>query len=118
MDKDWLHERAKTMRREPSLIERRMWKLLRDRRLAGLKFRRQFVFEKGPYIVDFVCFRHRLVVEADGPHHDPAEDEVRDAWLRREGFRVLRFPNQQIESRPHEVLMAIMEASEVKLVRA
>src|SRR5690606_26160563 len=62
------------------------------------------------------CFRHRLVVEADGSHHDPAEDEVRDAWLRREGFRVLRFSNQQIESRPHEVLMAITEASEAKLV--
>lgn len=117
MDDDWLHRRASEMRREPSLIERRLWKLLRDRRLAGLKFRRQFVFDQGSYIVDFVCFRHRLVVEADGPHHDPAADEVRDDWLRGQGFRTLRFPNQQIESRPHEVLAAIIQAAEAKLAK-
>src|SRR5690606_25893594 len=92
MDDDWLHERAREMRREPSLFERRLWKVLRDRRLAGLKFRRQFVFEQGPYIADFVCFRHRLIVEADGPRHDPAKDAIRDDWLRRQGFRILRFP--------------------------
>ncbi len=117
MDDDWLHNRAMEMRRQPSVFERRLWKLLRDRRLGGLKFRRQFVFDQGPYIVDFVCFRHRLVVEADGPHHDPAADAVRDEWLRRQGFRVLRFANQQIESRPDEVLAVILQATEAKLIR-
>ena len=117
MKDDWLHQRAKEMRREPSVFERRLWKVLRDRRLAGLKFRRQFVFEEGPYIVDFVCFRHRLIVEADGPRHDPAKDAIRDDWRRRQGCRILRFPNQQIESCPDEVMTSIVQATEAKLVR-
>jgi len=98
---EWLRQRAKEMRREPVLYERRLWKLLRDRRLAGLKFRRQFKI--GRYIVDFICFRHRLIVEADGPQHeDRAEDAARDEWLSAQGFRVLRFPisrSRTIESR-------------------
>ena len=113
---DWLHTRAKTMRREPALYERRLWAILRDRRLEGLKFRRQVVI--GRYVADFVCLRHRLIVEADGPQHDDrAEDAARDAWLRGQGFRVLRFPNQQIENRPHEVLAAIIAATKEKLTR-
>ena len=104
------------MRRAPVLYERRLWKLLRDRRLADLKFRRQVVL--GRYIADFVCFRHRLIVEADGPHHeDRAEDVARDDWLRSQGFRVLRFPNQQIENRRDQVVSAIVAAAEAKGVR-
>ena len=114
---DWLRQRAKEMRHEPAVYERRLWKLLRDRRLAGLKFRRQFVFEGGPYIADFICFRHRLIVEADGPRHDPERDAERDAWLRGQGFRVLRFPNQQIETRGHEVIAVILAAAGVNVVR-
>jgi very-short-patch-repair endonuclease len=102
------------MRQEPVLYERRLWKLLRDRRLAGLKFRRQFVI--GGYIVDFICFRHRLIVEADGPQHeDRTADAVRDQWLKAQGFRVLRFPNQQIENHAEQVIGAILAASEAKL---
>lgn len=113
---DWLHTRAKTMRREPALYERRLWAILRDRRLEGLKFRRQVVI--GRYVADFVCLRHRLIVEADGPQHDDrAEDAERDDWLRGQDFRVLRFPNQQIENRPHEVLTAIVAAANAKLTR-
>ncbi|WP_349312333.1 DUF559 domain-containing protein [Brevundimonas subvibrioides] len=71
-----------------------MWALLRGRHLEGLKFQRQKVI--GRYIVDFVCFRHRLIVEADGPQHDdPDADAARDAWLTAQGFRVLRFPNRR-----------------------
>ncbi len=114
---EWLRQRAKEMRREPAIYERRLWKLLRDRRLAGLKFRRQFVFEDGPYIADFICFRHKLIVEADGPRHDPERDAERDAWLRGQGFRVLRFPNQQIETRGHEVIAVILAAAGVNVVR-
>jgi very-short-patch-repair endonuclease len=113
---EWLQQRAKEMRREPVLYERRLWKLLRDRRLAGLKFRRQVVL--GRYIVDFICFRHRLIVEADGPHHeDRAQDVERDEWLRAQGFSVLRFPNQQIENRGHEVIGAILAAADAKVTR-
>ena len=113
MTDEWLRVRAKEMRREPVLYERRLWKILRDRRLEGLKFRRQVVL--GRYIVDFVCLRHRLIVEADGPTHDGrVEDAERDAWLVDQGFRVLRFPNQQIENQPNEVLTTIIAATTPK----
>ena len=107
---DWLQGRAKAMRRAPTLYERRLWRVLRDRRLEGLKFRRQYVL--GRYIADFICLRHRIIVEADGPQHeDREEDAARDDWLRGEDFRILRFPNQQIENRSHEVVAAILAAT-------
>ena len=115
MSDDWLRGRAKDMRREPALYEKRLWKILRDRRLEALKFRRQVVI--GRYVADFVCCRHRLIVEADGPLHEERldHDAARDAWLTAEGFIVLRFTNQQIESRSWEVIGAIVAASERRL---
>ncbi|MEI9963566.1 MAG: endonuclease domain-containing protein [Caulobacteraceae bacterium] len=72
------------MRKAPAATERLLWDLLRDRRLADLKFRRQVPV--GRYIVDFICFRHRLIVEADGPTHDDSHrDRERDAWLSSQG---------------------------------
>ncbi len=65
------------MRHAPAGVEDRLWKVLRNRRLADLKFRRQVPI--GPYIVDFVCLRHRVIIEADGPLHDEARDAARDA---------------------------------------
>ena len=97
------------MRHVPSSTEALLWRLLRDRRLNGLKFRRQVVF--GPYIVDFVCIKCRLVVEADGPFHDPGADAERDAWLDRKGLRVLRFTNAQIQDDRFTVLDAIENAA-------
>ena len=65
-DRERLIRHAKAMRRDPVANERALWKLLRDRRLGGLKFRRQVPI--GRYIADFLCLRHRLIVEADGSH--------------------------------------------------
>jgi very-short-patch-repair endonuclease len=96
------------MRREPTFNERALWKLLRNRRLADLKFRRQVPI--GPYIADFACFSHRLIVEADGPLHDAEADAVRDAWLRSQQFRVLRFSNREITLYRDEVLDRICAA--------
>jgi very-short-patch-repair endonuclease len=93
---------AKQMRRSPTFTERRLWMLLRDRRLDGLKFRRQVPI--GRYIVDFVAFAERIVVEADGPMHDPAADRLRDEWLQGQRFKVLRFPNDLIMLHPDRVL--------------
>ena len=107
MTDDRLLRLAHRMRRAPSTSERKLWTILRDRRL-GLKVRRQVVI--GPYVVDLVCMRHRLIVEADGPFHDAERDAVRDEWLRTQNFRVLRFPNAQIENRDWEVVGAIEEA--------
>jgi very-short-patch-repair endonuclease len=87
-----LLERAKHMRANPTDAERRLWSILRGKRLAGFKFRRQVVIDS--YIADFVNFDHRLIVEADGSQHaDNRYDERRDAYLEREGFTVLRFWN-------------------------
>jgi len=100
---------ARRMRREPTFIERVLWKLLRNRRLDDLKFRRQVPL--GPYVADFVCFGARLIVEADGPLHDVEADARRDAWLRRQGFAVLRFPNAQISQEPELVIAGILAAA-------
>ena len=97
------------MRRNPSVTERRLWRLLRDRRLESLKFRRQVPI--GRYVADFVCFGARLIVEADGPLHDEVRDAERDRWLTGEGFRVLRFSNAMIIGQPQDVFSAILEAA-------
>jgi len=102
-------DQARRFRRAAPATERSLWKLLRNRRLDGLKFRRQVPI--GPYVADFVCLRHRLVVEADGPFHDQQLDAVRDAYLARQGFRVLRFSNHEIEVGEHRVIAAILAAA-------
>ena len=75
--------------------ETMVWRALRGGRLAGAKFRRQVPV--GLYIADFLCREAKLIVELDGAPHDHPEqrayDEERDTWLRGQGFRVLRFPN-------------------------
>jgi very-short-patch-repair endonuclease len=95
---------AKRMRRDPAYTERVLWRLLRNRRLEALKFRRQVPL--GPYVADFVCFEHRLVVEADGPLHAERldHDAARDAWLQGQRFQVLRFHNDLIMLDPDRVL--------------
>ncbi|MBV8685593.1 MAG: endonuclease domain-containing protein [Alphaproteobacteria bacterium] len=101
--------RAKWMRTHPTEAERRLWTLLRDRRLATFKFRRQQVIE--PYIVDFVCFEQRLIIETDGSQHAESEaDAARDAFLRRRGFRVLRFWNNDVLGDAEAVATAIAAA--------
>ena len=97
------------MRARPTDAEKKLWTLLRDRRLAAFKFRRQQVLE--PYIADFVCFEQHLIIEADGSQHsDDKDDARRDAFLRRQGFRVLRFWNNDILARRDSVAAAIFSA--------
>jgi very-short-patch-repair endonuclease len=86
---------ARTMRREQTDAERKLWFLLRDRRLAGAKFRRQAPV--GGYIADFVCLRFKLIVEADGGQHvESSRDAERDQWLASEGYVVVRYSNIDI----------------------
>ena len=90
-----------------------MWFLLRDRRLDGVKFRRQVPL--GPYILDFVCFERRLVVEVDGGQHaDSVRDEIRDAHVQAEGFRVVRYWNNDVLKNPEGVLTDILGQLEAK----
>ena len=97
------------MRANPTEAEERLWKMLRDRRLAAHKFRRQQVIY--PYIVDFVCLETRLIIEADGSHHaDDKADARRDAFLRGQGFQLLRFWNNQVLAERDAVAAAIFAA--------
>jgi len=89
-------ERSKALRKTPTESEKRLWKNLRNRQVEGCKFRHQVWI--GPFIVDFVCLERKVVIEADGAQHvDNAEyDHHRSLFLETEGFRVLRFWNNEV----------------------
>ena len=94
---------AKKMRHEPTDAELAMWRLLRDRRLSQYKFRRQVPFQK--FILDFVCFEKRVVIEIDGSQHaESARDTIRDSILTAEGFRIERYWNNDVLQQPSAVL--------------
>ncbi|PBC03054.1 endonuclease domain-containing protein [Mesorhizobium sp. WSM3860] len=84
---------AKSMRRVMTDAELKLWNELRAHRLMGMSFRRQVPI--GPYIVDFACSSHRLIVEVDGSQHADAEhsrrDEARGTYLSASGWTILRF---------------------------
>ncbi|WP_223163451.1 DUF559 domain-containing protein [Methylococcus geothermalis] len=107
-------QHARELRRNQTPHEQALWQQLRGKRFAGCKFRRQQPL--GPYIVDFVCFDKRLIIELDGSQHTDQQDydAARDGWLRSQGFRVLRFWNNQWRAQPEAVLDAIYEALQQK----
>lgn len=105
--------RAREGRHAPTDAERKLWSLLRGRRLGQAKFRRQHPI--GPYVVDFACLAQRLVIEVDGLSHIQPEqaafDAQRTAFLQNAGWRVLRIPNDEVyvalgvvEAKIHEAL--------------
>ncbi|WP_116312336.1 endonuclease domain-containing protein [Cupriavidus taiwanensis] len=96
---------ARLLRANQTNAEQRLWYQLRDRRFMGLKFKRQH--QMGPFIVDFICIDAMLVIEADGGQHGDARDTARDAWLRRQGFHVLRFWNSEVLGQTDVVLETI-----------
>jgi very-short-patch-repair endonuclease len=83
---------ARTLRREMTDAERRLWSRIRDEQL-GVKFRRQH--HLGSYIADFACLSPRLVIELDGTQHQQRQDydSKRDAFFHAQGFKILRFPS-------------------------
>ena len=101
---------AKRLREDSTDAEKKLWYWLRNRRLAGAKFRRQLPI--GPYIADFACVEAQLIVELDGGQHaDRVEhDEVRSAFLASKGFRVLRFWNNDVLLHTEDVLSVILQA--------
>jgi very-short-patch-repair endonuclease len=84
-----------------------MWRLLRDRRLASIKFRRQVPI--GPYIADFASIQHRIAVEVDGGQHGGASDERRDVFLTARGWRVVRFWNNDVLLNRNGVLERLLD---------
>ncbi len=100
---------SRSMRKNPTEPEKLLWRLLRDRRFASHKFRRQVSL--GPYIVDFVCYEAKLVIELDGSQHADCEKDVcRDGWLEANGFSVLRIWNNDLINRQKPSLDAIWHA--------
>jgi very-short-patch-repair endonuclease len=104
---------AREQRREPTTTEKTLWEALRNRRLGGLKFRRQHPY--GRFILDAFCVEHQLEVEVDGNSHadtDQAQyDAERTAFLQVRGIRVLRFSSDEVEHNLNEVLKCILEAT-------
>ena len=101
---------ARNMRAEPTDAEAKLWYHLRDGRLNGLKFRRQVPI--GGSIVDFVCYERRFAIEVDGGQHaDNAGDIERDSELRRRGFAVMRFWNDDVLSNIDAVIGKIVAAT-------
>ena len=98
---------AARLRRDMTDVERKLWLAVRDRRLAGLKFRRQATI--GPYIVDFLCAEARLIVELDGGQHNEEADAKRTALLEAEGYRVIRFWNNEVNESFEGVLAMIIQ---------
>ena len=103
-----MRSRARQLRTQMTDAETRLWHALRGKQLAGYKFRRQQTL--GAYIVDFVSLDAKLIVELDGGQHAEAVDYdmKRDAWLVSEGFRVLRFWNNDVMENLEGVLMNIV----------
>ncbi|MEH6950970.1 endonuclease domain-containing protein [Nitrobacter sp. NHB1] len=101
---------ARSLRSRMTDAERKLWFALKDRRFQGLKFRRQV--PAGPYVADFLCYELRLVVEVDGGQHaESVHDAERDRWFADNGFRTLRFWNNDVLSNLEGVLTAIAEGT-------
>ena len=95
MRKGQKRNRARELRKDMTPAERRLWTILQRRQLEGFRFRRQCPI--GPHIADFACLEAKLLIEVDGGQHmDAVTDVRRDTFLSREGFRVLRFWNNEV----------------------
>lgn len=103
-------DNARKLRANMTDAERLTWRSLRRRNFDGFKFRRQEPI--GPYIVDFVCFPKKLIVELDGGQHaqNQEADAERTRWLNSKGFTVMRFWNSQVFEDTDGVLEAIWNA--------
>src|ERR1700759_3716216 len=102
-----LRGQAKALRTNMTDAERKLWYLLRAHRFEGMKIKRQAPI--GPYIVDFVSFDRRIIFEVDGGQHADSEaDQRRTRWLEGEGFRVLRFSNNEVLKNTNGVLETIL----------
>jgi very-short-patch-repair endonuclease len=104
---------SRKLRREESEAERNLWSRLRNHQIHGAKFRRQETL--GDYIVDFVSFEKKLIIEIDGGQHNEAgirkRDEVRTSWLESNGFKVIRFWDNDVL----ENIDGVLEIIQLKL---
>ena len=101
--------RARSLRRDSTDAEKRLWTALRDRRLEGIRFRRQVVM--GRYIADFCAANPKLIIEIDGVQHEDQKiyDEARTRYLTGQGYLVLRFWNGDVLTHLGHVLNSIAD---------
>ena len=104
----FLTSRSRALRKNATDAERKLWSIVRRRQLNGFKFRKQV--EIDGYIVDFLCAEQRLIIEVDGGQHSPARDARRTAFLQSQGFRLIRFWNNDVLQNPDGVWTIIEEA--------
>lgn len=102
---------ARELRQRQTPAESRLWACLRNRRLAGLKFRRQHPVANTNYVVDFFCYDQLLIIELDGEIHNyqGAADRERQGILEAEGYRVLHFTNEAVWLNLGDVLKQIVQ---------
>ncbi len=102
-----MNPRARQLRNDMTEAEKWLWEKLRSRELDGFKFRRQRPI--GPFVVDFVCLKKKIVIEVDGGQHaeELEQDKRRSEFLTREGYKVLRFWNHEVLQNGEAVLSAI-----------
>jgi very-short-patch-repair endonuclease len=103
-----ISKHAARLRREMTDAELALWFELRGRRLQSFKFRSQWTL--GPYVADFCCLAARLVIEVDGGQHSEKRDAKRTASLEEQGFRVIRFWNNDVLTNMDGVLEVIVAA--------
>ena len=101
------YEQARALRKELTPAERKLWSVLRGKKLNGVKFRRQHAI--GSFIVDFVSIKQKLVIELDGSQHLEQDDYAveRTKYLNAQGYKVIRFWNNQVENELDGVIRAI-----------
>jgi very-short-patch-repair endonuclease len=108
-----INKLAKTLRRGQTDAESLLWKHLRTKQMEGIKFRRQQPI--GRFIVDFVSFEKKVIIEVDGGQHSEEADRDREQWLRSQGFNVLRFWNNEVLENTEGVLQVIRKNSSLTL---
>ena len=103
------HAYARQLRLQPSKAQKAHWYYLRQKQLNGYKFRREHPM--GPYIVDFVCLAKKLIVEIDGGQHatQVSYDSRRTRWLQSQGYKVLRFWNNEVLVNTEAVLETVLK---------
>lgn len=110
--KKHLLARSRKLRIRQTPAEKRLWFLLRGKKLGGYKIRRQHVILN--YIVDFFCYSEKLIIELDGPIHNTQKareyDQRRQNLLIANGYRILRFKNADVFQKEAEVLSTILQA--------
>jgi very-short-patch-repair endonuclease len=102
---------SRNLRKDQTPWENIVWYYLRKKRFQGFRFRRQFVI--GHYIVDFCCFKKKLIIELDGGHHNDKDNQEYDIertkFLNSQGFKVIRFWNNEVEVNINGVLETILK---------